>query len=225
MKKFEQEIDRVKTCLQTNELPGIKAQLKMAPITRLTEISRSQFSTEHGGTKAKFPRKSAVLILLYPKNNTVYLVMMVRAADNTVHSGQVSFPGGKVEKSDSSISYTALREAHEEIGVLPNTVDIIGKLTKLYIPPSNFDVYPVVGIVNSTPVFIPNNEVHKLLEVELSTLFNPNTAGYEKIYHRTGGEFVVPCFHIQGEIVWGATAMILAELLDVISIVVLPQRR
>ncbi len=217
MKLFDPEITRIKLCLQTNELPGIKAQLKMAPVTRLTEIAKSQSSVEHGGTKNKFPKKSAVLILLYPKNNTIYLVMMVRAADNTVHSGQVSFPGGKVEKSDTSISHTALREAHEEIGVLPNTVDIIGELTKLYIPPSNFDVYPVIGITNSTPVFSPNNEVNKLLEVELSTLLNPNTAGYEKIYHRTGGEFVVPCYHINGEVVWGATAMMLAELLDVIS--------
>jgi 8-oxo-dGTP pyrophosphatase MutT (NUDIX family) len=217
MKLFDPEITRIKLCLQTKELPGIKAQLKMAPVTRLTEIAKSQSSVEHGGTKNKFPKKSAVLILLYPKNNTIYLVMMVRAADNTVHSGQVSFPGGKVEKSDTSISHTALREAHEEIGVLPNTVDIIGELTKLYIPPSNFDVYPVIGVTNSTPVFSPNNEVHKLLEVKLSTLFNPNQAGYEKIYHRTGGEFVVPCYHINGEIVWGATAMMLAELLDVIS--------
>jgi len=217
MKIFEQEIDRIKACLYTNTLPGLETQLKMAPITRLTEIAKSQSFVEYSGSQTKFPKKSAVLVLFYPKNDTVYLVLMVRAADNSVHSSQVSFPGGKVEESDLSISHTALREAHEEIGVLPNIVDIIGKLTKLYIPPSNFDVYPIVGVTTSTPTFIINSEVQSLIEVDLPTLLNPDTRGYEKIYHRTGGEFVVPCFHIQGKVVWGATAMILAELLEVIA--------
>jgi len=151
------------------------------------------------------------------KNNGVSLVLMVRATDDSVHSGQVSFPGGKVEENDASLTATALREAYEEIGVVPETVEIIGRLSKLYIPPSNFDVYPIVGVTNSTPSFNTNNEVSSLLEIDLSTLLNGDIMGYEKIYHRTGGEFVVPCFHINGEVVWGATAMMLVELLDVIG--------
>jgi 8-oxo-dGTP pyrophosphatase MutT (NUDIX family) len=141
---------------------------------------------------------------------------MVRPSDNSVHSGQISFPGGKVEKSDLSMSHTALREAHEEVGVVPNTVELIGSLTKLYIPPSNFDVYPIVGVTNTTPKFITNQEVYKLLEVDLDTLLSKDTLGYKTITHRDGNEFIVPCFHIQDEIVWGATAMILSEFMDVI---------
>jgi len=214
MKSFKLEIERIRACLSTKELPGMESQLKMAPITRLVEISKSQLSSAHDGNT---PKKSAVLVLFYPKNNGVSLVLMVRATDESIHSGQVSFPGGKVEENDASLTATALREAYEEIGVVPETVEIIGRLSKLYIPPSNFDVYPIVGVTTSTPTFSTNNEVSSLLEIDLSTLLNGDIMGYEKIYHRTGGEFVVPCFHINGEVVWGATAMMLVELLDVIG--------
>lgn len=167
MQRYEIEVAKIKSLLLTKELPGLLTQLKMAPATRLAEIAKSQLTIEHKDYLGKIPRKSAVLILLYPKNNSTHLVMMVRATDDTVHSGQVSFPGGKVEKNDQTISHTALREAHEEIGVIPESVEIIGKLTKLYIPPSNFDVYPVIGYTNTTPVFITNNEVQKILEIDL----------------------------------------------------------
>ena len=217
MQGYENEIVKIKSCLSTGELPGLLSQLKMAPATRLTETSKSQLPSKHNDSQSNIPKNSAVLILLYPKNDSTHIVMMVRATDNTVHSGQVSFPGGKVEKSDLSISQTALREAYEEIGIFPKSVEIIGELTKLYIPPSNFDVYPVVGFTNNTPVFITNSEVHKILEIDLPTLLTPNACGYEKIHHRTGNEFVVPCYYVHGEVVWGATAMILAELLDMIQ--------
>ncbi len=216
MQGYENEIVKIKSCITKGELPGLLSQLKMAPVTRLAEITKSQSTIERKNYLGKIPKKSAVLILLYPKNDSTHLVMMVRATDDTVHSGQVSFPGGKVEKNDHTISHTALRETHEEIGVIPESVEIIGKLTKLYIPPSNFDVFPVVGFTKNTPVFVTNDEVQKILEIDLTTLLNPSTCGYEKINHRTGNEFVVPCYYVHGEVVWGATAMILAELLDMI---------
>lgn len=143
--------------------------------------------------------------------------MMKRPHDNTVHSGQVSFPGGKVENSDKTLIDTALREANEEIGIDIDSINVIGQLTKLYIPPSNFDVYPIVGYVHSQPEFIINEEVDKLMEVALEELLNPNNKTYKKIYNRDGNEFVVPCYYVQDEVIWGATGMILAELLEVIS--------
>ena len=217
MQGYENEIVKIKSCIVKGELPGLLSQLKMAPVTRLAEIAKSQLPSKHNGNQSNTPKKSAVLALLYPKNDSTHLVLMVRATDDTVHSGQVSFPGGKVEKSDLSISHTALREAKEEIGVISETVEIIGELTKLYIPPSNFDVFPVVGFTKNTPEFVANDEVHKILEIDINTLLSPTTFGYEKINHRTGNEFVVPCYFVHGEVVWGATAMILAELLDIIQ--------
>lgn len=143
--------------------------------------------------------------------------MIVRATDNSVHSGQVSFPGGMAEKSDHSLIDTALREADEEIGIVPESIKIIGSLTKLYIPPSNFDVYPIVGVTLSTPIFNSNSEVHKILEIDLATLTLPETFTHKQIQHRSGNEFLVPCYYIQEEVIWGASAMIISELLDVIN--------
>ena len=213
MQFFELEISRIKRALNTGLLPGLQSQLKMMPVTRT--IEKAYLHDMRGSTtKTNNPKKSAVLLLLYPKNGVAHIIMMVRAIDKSVHSGQISFPGGKFENSDSSLVYTALREAKEEIGIVPNDVEIIGELSSIYIPPSNFDVYPFVGVSKSTPVFSPNNEVNKLLEIKLSDLQNPTIKGYEKIKHRLGNDFIVPCYHINQEVVWGASAMILSEFLD-----------
>ncbi|MBC8321355.1 MAG: CoA pyrophosphatase [Bacteroidetes bacterium] len=208
MQSFKSKISEIEACLLGNKLPGLTSQLKMAPVSRLT------FQTEN--PPYRIPQKSAVLILFYPKNNRTNLAMIKRATDNTIHSDQISFPGGKVEASDSSLIHTALREANEEVGLDPDSVMIIGQLSKLYIPPSNFDVYPIIGVTYVTPIFSINHEVDKLLEVDLETLINPKTRKHKTIKHRSGNEFNVPCYYIQEEIIWGATAMIVAELVDII---------
>ena len=208
MQNFKLKIAEIEAKLANNTLPGLFSQLKMAPVTRLNELK----SPSNDDT-----RKSAVLILFYPRNNQTNLVLIKRAIDNSVHSGQISFPGGQVEESDLSLTHTAIREANEEIGVISESVKIIGRLSKLYIPPSNFDVYPIMGVSHNTPVFKSNNEVQKILEISLSALTNPDICTHKKIQHRTGNEFVVPCYYIKGEIIWGATAMIISELLDVLD--------
>ncbi len=208
MNSFKSEIAEIEAKLAGNNFPGLLSQLKMAPVTRLNELKSPS------GNNA---RNSAVLILFYPRNNQINLVLIKRSIDNSVHSGQISFPGGKVEEDDHSLTHTALREANEEIGIISESVKIIGNLSKLYIPPSNFDVYPIVGVTHSTPVFKSNHEVQKILEISLGTLINPDICTYKKIQHRTGNEFVVPCYYIQGEIIWGATAMVISELLDVLK--------
>jgi len=208
MRTFKSDIIRIESCLNDNNLPDLLAQLKMAPITRINELS--SFSDDNA-------KKSAVLILFYPKNNQTHIALIKRSTDNSVHSAQISFPGGKSELTDKSLMHTALREAEEEVGIITDSVKIIGSLTKLYIPPSNFDVYPFVGVTYHTPDFKPNYEVQKIIEVDLETLMKPETCTYKKIQHRTGNDFVVPCYYIQGEVVWGATAMIISELLEVIK--------
>ena len=207
MEDFDNFIKSLRVSLEN--LPGFEAQLKMAPITRLSDLIKNP-----GG---KPPRKSAVLILFYPDNGRIKTVLMERAADNTVHSLQISFPGGKFENGDNSLQQTAIREANEEIGIDPETIKILGPLTKLYIPPSNFDVLPFVGFTHQKPEFKTNSEVKSILEVDLQTLMNPDTLINKTIEHRTGGIFTVPCYFVQDHIIWGATSMIISELLEVIK--------
>jgi len=203
MNKFELFKEKLKISLKT--LPGLEAQLKMAPITRLEELKKI-------AQKAN-PRKSAVLILFYPYKEKLMLVLIKRTVDNTVHSGQVSFPGGKWEKEDKTLADTALREANEEMGIIPEKVELLGNLSKLYIPPSNFEVHSYVGFTRERPNFIPNkDEVDKIIETEVGILLNPQTFTNKDIRHRTGKLVNVPCYYFEGNIIWGATAMIISEL-------------
>ncbi len=199
------------------ELPGLESQMKMAPSTRNTEILKRETSAIHHGKKLAPPRKSAVLILFYPKKDSYYIAFIKRAPDNSVHSKQISFPGGKHENADTSIVATALREANEEIGINTNSVKILGQLSSLYIPPSNFDVYPFIGTTNNTPSFRINQEVDRLIEVKIETLINKKTRTTRSIDHNSGQSVIVPCFVIDNEIIWGATAMIVSELIDILN--------
>lgn len=189
-------------------LPGLNAQLALAPSTRKEEIKRR--------VKVENTRLSAVLVFFYPENGKTKLVFIKRPVDKSIHSGQIAFPGGRVEKQDKDLVATALREANEEVNIDPESVTIIGSLTKLHIPPSNFDVFPYVGFSTKRPNFKANEEVDKILEVDLNELMNPNTKTTKTIHHRLGKLVDVPCYFINNEIIWGATAMMVGELLEVI---------
>ena len=208
MLKFDEFKESLKQHL--NDLPGIEAQLQMAPITRLEEMKKL-------AEKAN-PRLSAVLILFYPLGGKIKIAMMKRPVDNTVHSGQVSFPGGKYEEQDTDLKATALREAWEELGIPQKEVDVIGNLTKLFIPPSNFEVHPWIGFMQNQPEFkLSIDEVDLLIEADLETLLQPETFTNKDISHRTGKLVNVPCFYLDDQIIWGATAMILSELVFIIN--------
>jgi 8-oxo-dGTP pyrophosphatase MutT (NUDIX family) len=188
-----------------SELPGKQAQFQMAPEMRL------HFP------ETKDAQPAAVLILLYPHNNELHTVFMKRPEETGHHSGQVSFPGGKNELHDINLEQTALREASEEIGVIPNDIEIIGKLTPLNIPVSNFEVHPYVGYINYKPNFIPDPvEVAYLIEPSLSLLLANKTRCEEsRIFRNT--KVNVPYFNVNNEKIWGATAMMLNEFLTVIN--------
>jgi len=207
MEDFNYFIKTLKYSLQT--LPGVAAQIKMAPLTRLKELSRKPNNQS--------PRKSAVLILFYPEGNRIKTVLIERAADQTVHSGQISFPGGKFENKDQNLENTALREAAEEVGIDPEKVTILGSLTPLYIPPSNFDVFPFVGYSLSKPAFRTNHEVESLIEVDIETLALPENCTSRTIKHLKAENVEVPCYYINKHIIWGATSMIISELLEVLG--------
>lgn len=186
-------------------LPGIDAQKRMAPAGRF----RGHYHPHPPGA-----RRSAVLLALFGDSDGVCLPLIERPVDSTVHSGQVSFPGGAHESDEPFPEATALREAHEEIGIPPDSVQILGRLTPLYIGPSNFTVHPVVGFRAKPSGFQPNPlEVRRVVVAEVAGLDDSATEADVEV--PPGRSRHVPCFLLQGAIVWGATAMILSEFLEV----------
>jgi 8-oxo-dGTP pyrophosphatase MutT (NUDIX family) len=191
-------------------LPGAEAQLLMGSGVRMKEL---RFMPENENTK-----NSAVLILIYPHLDKLYSVLIVRPEYTGTHSGQVSLPGGKFEDSDADLIQTALRETREEIGVDEKHVEVLGQLSRLYIPPSNFVVYPVAGYTNKRPAFVPDpTEVSKIIEFPLSLLLQVETIKTKEFSIRNDFAFTAPYFDILGHVVWGATAMILSEFVEIIK--------
>ncbi|PSQ96253.1 MAG: CoA pyrophosphatase [Bacteroidetes bacterium SW_9_63_38] len=157
-------------------------------------------------------REAGVLALLLPEEERPVLVLTARHDELSDHSGQISFPGGRRE-GDETLSETALREADEEIGLSPTTVRLLGALTPLYIPPSNFCVHPFVGAAaRALPLHPTDREVNQILRVPLDRLLAPETRVVEPwTLHEE--EVEVPYYDVEGHTVWGATAMMIAELL------------
>lgn len=189
----------------TLPLPGQEAQFLMAPSFRLSM------------TQTSISAKAGVLILLYPESSEWNIVFMKRPDYEGVHGGQISFPGGKFDPADSGLVQTALREAKEEIGINPESIEILGTLTPLYIPVSEYEVYPVVGIAAEKPQFVIDPyEVQYLIETPLSVLLDPQICK-EKPYQSSRYTGTVPYFLVQGHEIWGATAMILSEFITIVK--------
>lgn len=185
-------------------LPGEAAQLKMAP------TFRGDFPEQLK------PVPAAVLILLYPFKGETHLVFMKRNEYEGPHSGQVSFPGGAWEAVDKSLEQTALRECREELGDQEG-IEVLGSLTPLHIPVSNFLVSPFVGWMEHTPKFFPDPaEVQYVIEVSLRKLLDPAIRESETLYHHKH-PVEAPYFRVGSDKIWGATAMILSEFLDLAS--------
>ncbi len=156
-------------------------------------------------------RESAVLFLIYPVDGVPSFCLIKRPATMRNHAGQFGFPGGKKEKSDPSIEYTALREASEEIGVKPDSVCLLQQLTQVFVPVSRFFIHPVLAFTQQQPVFLPSpSEVEQIIELPLSFLGKENRK--MTTINSSSGNRTVPCYFHRQEIIWGATAMILAEM-------------
>ncbi len=200
---FVKFIEQLKTRL-LKPLPGEAVQFLMAPPARMhmKGINPDKYN----------PQKSAVLILLFPENDKLFTVLIERPIYEGVHSGQAAFPGGKFDKSDIDLKQTALRETYEEVGVPADKIEIIGKLTDLYINPSNFLVSPFIGFINKRPHFILNAyEVQKIITVDIFTLNDGSIKSEKTITHSSGYKIKTPCYEIDGLTVWGATAMMISE--------------
>ena len=199
-------IQNIKYELQ-KPLPGLKSQAKMAPAVRL-----NNYNPEPEGA-----RKGGVLLLLFYKKNELQVTFIKRAEDGGTHSGQISFPGGKYEEDDKDLIQTAKRETFEEVGVNAKDVKILGELSSLYIPVSNYIVYPSVGFVTNIPEFTPNiKEVSKVLVFPLKKFLS-------KEYKHTGvievrnQKINTPFYNIDNTKIWGATAMIMSEFSEIIN--------
>jgi 8-oxo-dGTP pyrophosphatase MutT (NUDIX family) len=193
-------LEDIRAALQ-KPLPGIAAQIRLAPEYRMESLR---------ATPPVDARAAAVLLLLYPHDGAWHFPLMKRVEDGLVHSGQISLPGGSQEPGES-LQATALREACEEIGAACAEIDVLGQLSTLYIPPSNFLVTPTVGYVAQRPDFrCDPHEVAELIEVPLSTLFDRDVMRREP-WNLRGVTVEVPFYQIGPHKVWGATAMILSE--------------
>lgn len=198
---------RIQTACRTS-LPGSEAHQLLAPRPR------------RGWQPGEVPsdaKTAAVLALFYPLNQTPHLLLTVRARQLPTHAGQVSLPGGVIEGSEE-ITDAALREAFEEVGVEPAEVRIVGALSPLYIPATAFALHPVVGISDTSPELRPAAaEVERAIEVPLTELADPKNLRLG-IRRRQDHAYDVPYFEVRNERVWGATSMILAELLTVLGL-------
>jgi 8-oxo-dGTP pyrophosphatase MutT (NUDIX family) len=208
---FKSFIGKIKKSL-SSDLPGLEAQYLMAPYKRLSTHAYLNMPNIE-------PRKGCVLILLYQMEGEICTVLTKRNEYKGAHSGQISFPGGKFDDSDKELAYTAIRETKEEIGISPKDIQLIGELTHLYIPVSNFLVYPFVGYIDSYPQFILNErEVAELIPVKLKTLVAASkNAGTKKIQTSSDLIITAPYYDIHGHHIWGATAMIISEFVAVIE--------
>lgn len=197
--------------IEKETLLSTDAHAKMAPLERISYLKEENYMDKN-------PRKAAVLMLFYPKNEVTHLALIVRNTYPGVHSSQIGFPGGKVEEYDVNLEETALRETHEEVGVPPHKVKIIKSFSEIYIPPSNFLVAPFMGISSEELTFIPDlDEVKRVLEFSIVDFLDDKSITKVKMSTSYATDIEVPAFMVDKYVVWGATAMMMSELKETIK--------
>ncbi len=191
-------------------MPGEASHYKMEP-----EIRRNW--RERIAKNDLEPKRAAVMALFYPFEDTTKLLLILRKTYKGVHSNQIGFPGGKVEQGDRDLLHTALRETEEEVGVPVDAVTVLKKLSEVYIPPSNFLVQPYLGLYQNPLSFtIQEAEVEALVEVSLSDFLDADNEIEQEMRTSYADTITVPAFKLNGYTVWGATAMMLNEIKDLL---------
>lgn len=199
---------RIKTALYS-ALPGENAHKLMAP--------RPKFIEGYEGIHSAPPVKSAVMVLVVPDKNALSVVFIQRTNRGKYHAGQIALPGGKREVCDRDAIATALRECEEEIGVKAGSISILGTLSDIYIPLSNYIISPVVGTTLTKPEFVlSETEVDRVLPVKLEDLFAPCNKSVS-LFSRHGQKIEAPGYRVGEYFIWGATAMIISEMEQILS--------
>ena len=198
--------------IKKSELPGLESQVKLSPPFRMDLIAKHKEAMKNA-------KKAGVMALFYPNHNEMtHLALILRNTYRGVHSAQIAFPGGRFEKDDQDLRATALRETEEEIGVKRTQIQVIKEMTTLYIPPSNFTVSPFMGFLESQPTFRKQEaEVKAILEVSVADILNDSNVVEVNVMTSLNKEMQVPAFKWNGHIVWGATAMMLSEIKDLLK--------
>jgi 8-oxo-dGTP pyrophosphatase MutT (NUDIX family) len=201
-------IDYIKDRLNSN-LPGIDSQRKMS-----VSINGKPFKNIEPTKSAKF---SSVLLLLKIENDKIYILFTLRSEKLKSHSGQISFPGGRIDNGESELD-AALRETYEEVGITKENIEILGNLSTLYVPPSNSNIYPFVGVLkdNNIKLILSESEVEEAFFAPIDFFLDRANVNFEK-WDREGNIYDVPVWHLNKRVpLWGATAMILSEFLDIL---------
>lgn len=168
--------------------------------------------------KLEQARKSAVLLLIYPKNKVLHTVFIKRPTYEGVHSGQIALPGGAEEAEDQSLMHTALREAEEELAIQAKPTEVLGTLSSLYVPPSNFLIEPYVAFQDQRPTFKADVfEVAEVVECSLSQLVGEDKLLSNQLVNSSRGEMMVSGFRLNEHLIWGATAMIVKEFAEILD--------
>ena len=205
---FTKSIPKIKNI----PLPGSDSQFKMSPPFREELVKKYR-------SKIPFAKKAGVMALVFPdKENNSKMALILRKSYQGVHSAQIGFPGGRFEKGDTDLKHTALRETEEEIGIQRQEIKVIKELTDLYIPPSNFLVTPFMGYITRTPTYLLDEiEVEAVVEASLSDILHDSSSSSARVMTSLNQELEVPTFNVAGHIVWGATAMMLSEIKDLLK--------
>ncbi|MFA8450412.1 MAG: CoA pyrophosphatase [Bacteroidales bacterium] len=207
--------EKLKTFLTKKNLPGEKAQYLMAPPRRIEELK------QHFNHKEK-PRESAVtLVLKENQNKQISIVLIERSSYKGVHSAQIAFPGGQRDPDDINLKETALREAFEEIGIEKKLFHVIGELSPLYVPPSNFMMYPFIAYIKNQEIYhADTREVKQIMDIPLEELFSQQNKKLIEIKTSYGAFKDTPIYSYNNKVIWGATAMILSEFEQIVKTII-----
>ena len=193
-------------------LPGLNSHLKMAPEHRAEELKNKLDLIQNA-------RKSAVMILFFQEDNVLKMIVIRRSVYVGIHSGQIAFPGGRYEEEDGDVRVTALREIEEEIGISEDKIEIIGRLSDIYVPPSNFLISVFAGFLAKKPQYkIDEREVDEVIEIPFSDFFKPDVVKQKDFYvNSIKAVSNAPYFDVTNAEIWGASAMVISELLDMLK--------
>ena len=199
------------------KLPGIDSWNRMAvkPVNDKNIVNNKIVKYENflSENKKNEMKKAAVLVCFFEKKGEYYLPLIRRPMHEKNHPGQIALPGGAMEENET-LEKTALREAFEEVGIVPDNVEIIGKMTPLPVPVSKYVITPFIGITENEPKWNINElEVDELIILKFKDLIDSNN-GYYEDWNLNGNMLRVPIFKIMNKDIWGATAAVLSELID-----------